>query len=103
MSLRFSKVTLASENRRTEFLVGGIPKRCADLNGWTAFEKFIDDTPLYQTVRVFVQTFLYGGEEPVDATPEEIAYLNKRTEMRSDFIETRTEKIGKTRFRFINM
>ena len=52
MSLRFSKVTLASENRRTEFLVGGIPKRCADLNGWTAFEKFIDDTPLYQTVRV---------------------------------------------------
>ena len=103
MSLRFSKVTLASEKRRTEFLVGGIPKRCADLNGWTAFEKFIDDTPLYQTVRVFVQTFLYGGEEPVDATPEEIAYLNKRTEMRSDFIETRTEKIGKTRFRFINM
>lgn len=39
-----------------------------------------------------VETFLYGGEEAVDATPEEVAYIYKRVEMRSDFIEKRTEK-----------
>ena len=103
MSLRFSRVTLASENRRTEFLVGGIPKRCADLNGWTAYESLLHDTRRYQTVNAHVESFLYGGEEPFDATPEEIAYCYKRIERQPDFIGNRTEKTSESDFTIFNL
>ena len=45
-------------------------------------------------VSAHVETFLYGGEEPFDATPEEVAYFYKRIERQPDFIDTRTEKTG---------
>ena len=100
MSLRFSKVSLISDGKNTEFLVGGSPKSQTDLQGWTAYEKFIKDVPDH-LIDVHAETFLYGGEEPVDATPEEVAYFYKRIEMRPDFIEKRTEKCGEKDFQII--
>ena len=103
MSLRFSRVTLYSAGKTTSFLVGGIPTCRQDLHGWTAFESLLRETGRYHTVNAHVESFLYGGEEPFDATPEEIAYFYKRIERQPDFIESRAEKIGESDFIIFNM
>ena len=61
------------------------------------------ETGRYHTVNVHVESFLYGGEEPFDATPEEIAYFYKRIERQPDFIESRAEKIDESDFIIFNM
>ena len=101
MSIRFSRVTLTSGGTTASFLVGGSPRSQTDLQGWTAFESFMKSVPKGETVNAHAETFLYGGEEPVDATPEEVAYFYKRVEMRPDFIEKRTEKCDETDFKII--
>ena len=101
MSLRFSRATLYSEGKTTSFLVGGIPQRESDLAGWIAYRDFISIIPGCKSIKVRVATFLYGGEEPVDATPEEVAYIYERIRMRPDFIDARTKKIGETDFEII--
>ena len=103
MSLRFSQVTLHSAGKTASFLVGGIPTCRQDLQGWTAYESLLHDTCRYQAVNAHVESFLYGGEEPFDATPEEIAYFYKRIERQPDFIESRTEKIGESDFILFNL
>ena len=103
MSLRFSRVTLYSAGKTTTFLVGGIPQSRADLQGRTAFDNFVSDVPRYTAVNAHVETILYGGEEPFDATPEEVAYFYKRIERQPDFIDTRTEKIGESDFTIFNL
>ena len=103
MSLCFSRVTLYSAGKTTSFLVGGIPKSRADLQGWTAYDNFVSGVPGYTAVNAHVETFLYGGEETFDATPEEVAYFYKRIERQPDFIESRAEKIGESDFIILNM
>ena len=103
MSLRFSRVTLFSDGKTTSFLVGGIPQSRADLHGWTAFDNYVDDVQRYKVINAHVETFLYGGDEPVDATPEEVAYFYKRIERQPDFIESRAEKIDESDFIIFNM
>ena len=103
MSLRFSRVTLFSDGKTTSFLVGGIPQSRADLQGWTAIDNYVKDTQRYKVINVHVETFLYGGEEPVDATPEEVAYFYKRIERQPDLIDTRTEKTGESDFTIFNL
>lgn len=98
MSLRFSRVTLYSAGKTASFFVGGIPKSRMDLQGWTVYDNFVSDVPRYTAVDAHVETFLYGGEEPFDATPEEVAYFYKRIERQPDFIESRTEMIGESDF-----
>ena len=92
MSLRFSRVTIVGSKPQVSFLVGGNPQDQNDLNGWTAFDNYIKGVRQDEAIVAHVETFFYGGEEPVDATPEEVAYMYKRIEMRPDFIEARTEK-----------
>ena len=103
MSLRFSRVTLYSAGKTTTFLVGRIPQSRADLRSWTAYDNFISGVPRYTAVNAHVETFLYGVEEPFDATPEEVAYFYKRIERQPDFIETRTEKNGESDFTIFNL
>ena len=103
MSLRFSRVTLCSAGKTANFLVGGIPKSRADLLGWIAYDNFVSDVPRYTAVNAHVETFLYGGEGPFDATPEEVAYFYKRIERQPDFIDTRTEKTGEFDFTIFNL
>ena len=80
MCLRFSRVTLTSDGKTSSFLVEGIPQSRADLQGWTAYDNFISDVPKYTAINACVEKFLYGGEEPFDAAPEEVAYFYKRIE-----------------------
>ena len=103
MSLRFSRITLYSAGKTASFLVGGIPKSRTDLQGWTIYDNFVSDIPGYTAINARVETFLYGGEEPFNATPEEVAYFYKRIERQPDFIDTRTEKTGESDFTIINL
>ena len=103
MSLRFSRVTLYSAGKTASFLVGGIPKSRADLQGWTAYDNFVSGASRHMAVNAHVETFLYGGEEPFDATPDEVAYFYKRIERQPDFIDTRAEKTGESDFTKINL
>ena len=103
MSLRFSRVSLYSVGKTASFLVGGNPKSRANLQGRTVYDNFVSDVPRYMAVNAHVETFLYGGEEPFDATPEEVAYFYKRIERQLDFIESRTEKISESDFIIMNM
>ena len=78
MALLFSAVTVTANDKKVEFLVGGIPREFSDLEGWTAFERFMEDISEDTTVKVHAEANIYGGEEIVKATPEEIAYFMKR-------------------------
>ncbi len=103
MSLRFSRVTLYSAGKTAFFLVDGIPKSRTDLQGWSAYDNFVSGASRYTAVNAHAETFLYGGEEPFDATPEEVAYFYKRIERQPDFIESRTEMIGESDFTIFNL
>ena len=96
MSIRFSRVTTMTNNKAAVFLVGGIPTKQEDLDSWTAFVEFTADMKDDEVITAKVETFEYGEDIPCVATPEEIAYIYKRIEMRPDFIEARTKKISES-------
>ncbi len=96
MSVKFSRVSAITNEKAVVFLVGGTPETQADLDGWTAFDEFVEDLPINTVITVHVETFVYGEGEVYDATPEEVAYFYQRIEMRPDFIENRTEKIDES-------
>lgn len=100
MALLFSAVTVTANDKKVEFLVGGIPREFSDLEGWTAFERFMEDISEDTTVKVHAEANIYGGEEIVKATPEEIAYFMKRIEMDENFISSRCQNIDKVDFDF---
>lgn len=41
MALLFSAVRATANDQEVEFFVGGIPREYDDLEGWTAFDRFI--------------------------------------------------------------
>lgn len=86
MALLFSAVTVTANDQEVEFLVGGIPREFDDLEGWTAFENFMEDIDEETEVSVHAKAYLYGGEETYKATPEEVAYFMKRIEMDDTFL-----------------
>lgn len=98
MSIRFSRVTAMTNDKAAVFLVGGIPESQNDLDSWTAFESFTESLKENEVITSKVETFEYGEDVPVDATPEEIAYFYMRIERDADFIERRTEKTGESEF-----
>ncbi len=98
MSIRFSRVQATTAGKAAIFLVGGIPTCQDDLNCWTAFRSFSGSIPENEIIAISVDTFEYGGEEPYDATPEEVAYIYMRADKRPDFIESRAKKVGESCF-----
>ena len=75
MALLFSAVTVTAGYDEAEFAVGGIPREYDDLVGWTVFDDFMENVDAETEVSVHAEVYLYGGEETVTATPEEVAYL----------------------------
>ena len=76
----FSKVRVTSDttNFVGEGLCSGEPIKCAGPS----------------RIKCEVQTYGYGEDDgygKFDATPEEVAYMQKRIEMRPDFLETRCQ------------
>lgn len=68
MAVLFSAVTITSDSDQAEFLVAGVPKSYADLEGWTAFESFMNEVDTEQEIKVHVAACLYGEGEVFTAT-----------------------------------
>lgn len=101
MALLFSVVTVTAGDEEIEFTVGGIPRECDDLVGWTAFDNFIENIDTETEVSVHAEAYLYGGEEIVTATPEEVAYLMMRMERDENFLADHCDNIEDVDFSFL--
>lgn len=86
MAILFSAVTVTTEEEQAEFLVAGIPKNYADLEGWAEFDTLMSRMNTEQEIQVHASACLYGEGEVLDATPEEIAYFHHRVAMDDDFL-----------------
>ena len=86
MALLFSAVRATANDQEVEFFVGGIPREYDDLEGWTAFDRFMEDIDEETEVAIHAEAYLYGEEETHRATPEEVAYFMKRIEMDDTFL-----------------
>lgn len=101
MALLFSAVTVATGDKETEFIVGGIPREYDDLVGWTAFDDFVENIGTETEVGVHAEAYLYGGEETVTATPEEVAYLMMRIDRDETFLAVHCDNIEDVDFSFL--
>lgn len=61
MAVLFSAVTLTADNNQAEFLSAGIPRDSDDLEGWTAYENFMDELDSEQEVSVHVEAYVDTG------------------------------------------
>ncbi|MBQ8910769.1 MAG: hypothetical protein IJY91_07010 [Oscillospiraceae bacterium] len=98
MALQFSAVTVTANDQEVEFLVGGIPREFDDLEGWTAFDNYMEELDEETEVSVHAEAYLYGEGESVRATPEEVAYIMKRMNMKDDFLTSRCDNIESVDF-----
>ncbi len=101
MALLFSAVRVTAGSNEAEFLVGGIPREYEDLEGWTAFDNFIEETDAETEVSVHVEAYTYGGEETYKASPAEVAYFMKRMERDPAFLSEHCDNIEDADFSFI--
>ena len=60
MALLFSAVTVTANDQEVEFLVGGIPREFDDLEGWTAFENFMEDIDEETEVSVHAKAYCFS-------------------------------------------
>lgn len=91
----FSEIICRADN--TDYvavgLVSGTPVCYADLIDWNIFKNFLLECSVDSKVTVEVRTLGYGEGERVEATPEEVAYMNMRCGMNDRFLEERCELI----------
>lgn len=91
----FSEIICRADN--TDYiaigLVGGTPVCYADLIDWTIFKNFLQECTADSRITVEVRTLGYGEGEKLDATPEEVAYMNMRCGMNNRFLEERCELV----------
>ena len=81
MAVLFSKVNLAADNgAKTVFLCCGIPEDAKDLDGYTAYEEFMENNQEARTIKADIGSYIYGEGEVVDANLYEIAYFSMRGE-----------------------
>lgn len=100
MAVLFSVVTITANGIETELLTSGTPRELEDLEGWTAFDNFMEDIDEETAVTVHADAYLYGEGELFKATPEEVAYMCKRCEDNPNFLTNRCQNIDKVDFSF---
>ena len=100
MALLFSAGTVTAGYDEAEFTVGGIPREYDDLVGWTVFDDFMENIDAETEVSVHAESYLYGGEETVTATPEEVAYLMMRMARDENFLAGHCDNIEAIAFSF---
>ena len=100
MAILFSAVGVKAGEKQTRLLVCGIPKDYEDLSGWRAFEHFLMDVDQEADIQVDVKSYLYGEGEVFRASLEEVAYMMKRMERQSDFLEDLCRCVGNSTFSF---
>ena len=57
MAVIFSAVTISANDQEVEFFVGGIPREYDDLEGWTAFDNFMEDLDKDTEVAVHAEAY----------------------------------------------
>ena len=72
MAVLFSAVTLSADNNQVEFLTAGIPRDADDLEGWAAFEDFMDELASEQEVGVHVEAFSTARAKPSKQRPRKL-------------------------------
>ena len=100
MAILFSAVQVKGGEDSVSLLVSGSPKNTEDLSGWKAYEYFLMDIGKEAEVTVDVKSYLYGEGEVFKASLEELAYMMKRMERQSDFLEDRCHCVGSSNFSF---
>ena len=100
MAVLFSAVTVTAGDQEKGFLVREIPRELGDIEGYTAFEEFMEDIDEETEVSVHAEAYLYGEGETYTATLEELAYFYLRIEMREDFLSARCDNIEDVDFTF---
>lgn len=98
MSILFSKVVVSNGEQEAELLVSGFPREKDDLAGWLLFEGFVNSLRHECLIQVYVRAYAYGDGVEFIATPEEVAYMTIRKQMREDFLETRCHEYGEDTF-----
>lgn len=89
MSLEFSKITATCGSRSTVFLTMGTPKERYELEGYTAFDDFMNTVPDETDIKVSCIPYTYGEGVPVTASIEEVAYLTMRMQGDQNFLDKR--------------
>ena len=64
-------------------------------------DNFIENIDTETEVSVHAEAYLYGGEEIVTATPEEVAYLMMRMERDENFLADHCDNIEDVDFSFL--
>ena len=100
MAVLFSAVTVTAGDQEKEFLVRGIPRELGDIEGYTAFEEFMEDIDEETEVSVHAEAYLYGEGETVKATPEEVAYFKMRADADDEFLHDHCDNIEDVDFTF---
>ena len=98
MAVLFSVVTMKSGAVESRFIVGGVPRRKSDLQGWRAYEEFMNRLSEEQEIEVKSDRYVYGEGDMRNATVEEVAYLKQRMESQVDFLTKSCERYGHSRF-----
>ena len=100
MAIRFSNVVLTAKGKTKEFLVYGKTTERRDLEYWTSYNEFISQFSGETLFQAEVNTYLYGGEDIVDATPEEVAYMSVRYAKNPRCLTGHCNHIGHSEFVF---
>ena len=100
MAVLFSAVKVSANSKEVELLTSGIPRELDDLEGWTAFDNFMEDIDEETEVTVHADAYLYGEGEIFKATPEEVAYMYQRIVGNPNFLNDRCQNIDKVDFSF---
>ncbi len=93
IALLFSQVTATANNEEITFLASGIPREYDDLEGWRAFDDFLGEIEKDTEVHIHADAYLYGEDETVKATPEEVAYMMMRQERNPYFLSASCDHI----------
>ena len=81
MAVLFSKVNLVADNgAKAVFLCCGIPDGTKCLDGYSAYEEFIDENNEARSIKADIDSYIYGEGEVVEANLYEIAYFSMRGE-----------------------
>ena len=100
IAILFSQVKVQYADQSETFLTSGIPKEYEDLTASVQLEWFLQDIDSDETVQVYVDAYLYGEGEVVNATHAELCYFLDRIRLNPNFLESRCQRAGSSDFSF---
>ena len=72
MALLFSAVRATANDQEVEFFVGGIPREYDDLEGWTAFDRFMEDIDEETEVAIHAEATCTERKKHIEPLPRKL-------------------------------